>query len=149
VSILSPRELDRKIAECKLQADHVRDEYAWLYNGAWWADRRGAQIREDADPNAKAAGAGRQKGTGDPTGEVATARDKQAARRALKRALESVERGLGELRSAEYTLKHALESDHDPIPSTRGRALLTRAELAEARAAKERRMQRGEGHGDG
>lgn len=149
VSFPSVHEMNRQLAEAKLQIDHLGEEYAWLLNGAWRPDKRGATIRED-DASAKASGGGgRQKGTGDPTGEVATARDKEAARRALRRALDSIDRGIKELRSAEYTLKHALESDRDPIPSTRGRALLTRAELADARAAKERRAQRGEGHGDG
>lgn len=88
----------------------------------------------------------------DPTGAVVGSEARAKLRRACQRAAKNLQEASAEIRSANFILEHALDI-MDPRPSADLPKTLqyrvSRAELAESRNAKARRLQAGAGFGEG
>lgn len=87
----------------------------------------------------------------DPTGNAATGIPQERIRNAVRKAQREVERAMKALENAEAILNHALEraDEHVPVREDHLYPPIPKRELADARQAKRRREERGEGWGNG
>ena len=139
MTALTPHEVDRIASRLRAVLDQITTEYRWVHTIAYGSSRRGETLEGSMK---------HPSGPSDPTGGIVSSTDKLYARRALIRTTDALTDALAEATSARYSLTHALV-DREPAPAQIGRSMLTRAQLAESRAAKSRREDRGEGWGDG
>ena len=131
-----PRELERRLGQIEHLVAEIRDQYRWTHG---WANNRsrsgeGGKVTK-GDVN-------------DETGTIVVAKDKEMARRAMTHANETVNEALSALRSAAFTLSHAIP-DREPVPTALEPSFLTRAEKAQSHEAKQRREINGQGWGSG
>lgn len=87
----------------------------------------------------------------DPTASNATGVPQERIRSAVRKAQKEVDRALRCFENAEAILNHALEraDEHVPVREDHSYPPIPKRELNEARAAKGRREERGQGWGDG
>jgi hypothetical protein len=113
-------------------------------NLRWANGLRFGRIRAVDTPNV------RTSTKSDPTGNTATGLPQERIRNAVRKAQREIERAMKAFENAEAILTHALETADQHVPLREEfRPTISRGELAQARAAKTRREERGEGWGDG
>ena len=133
MTVPTPAEIDASIRTMVEHLRTIKTEYRWVHGAAFSravADEAKVQV---TSPN-------------DPTGELATDRGRSLMRRQMYRASEAVEEALTELSRATGALRSAAPPDPGGIrfEALRNPRSASRADLAEARAAQERRELRGE-----
>lgn len=131
----TPREIERKLAAIEEFCREVREDYRWSYPWSRARSRSGE-------------GGKTTKGTvNDETGNVAFARDKVHARAAMRHTANMIDHAFADLRSAAGVMRKAM-GDKEPEVRPLEPAFVSRAELAESRAAKQRREAEGRGWGE-
>lgn len=130
-----PEEMRADLKRIAAQATLLQREYAWAHGAAHGTSRHGRSEgggHYTGDPN-------------DPTGNVVSSAQKQKARRACAYAAKQVEEAQAALRSAIHSCAQAMKDTHEPAAEPLGMgSLVTRAELASSKEARERREERGD-----
>ena len=138
-AVMTPGEFDRAANQLIEQLARASVSYRWSHASAF-----GKAVHGD--------GGGVRSGVSDQTGDIATSNPRDTLRYGMKVAVSDLVDAVAAMREANYMLDRAISA-----VDTSGSADLkladqfrvSRAELADSKAAKERRIERGEGWGEG
>ena len=138
-AVMTPGEFDRAANQLIEQLARAAVAYRWSHASAF-----GKAVHGD--------GGGVRSGVSDQTGDIATSNPRDTLRYGMKVAGADLTDAIAAMREANYILDRAISA-----VDTSGSADLkladqfrvSRAELIDSRAAKERRIERGEGWGEG
>jgi hypothetical protein len=138
MSAPTPAEFHRTLLDLTLLAGDLEQEYRWVHSTA--------HARTVTDEAKVQTG-----GPSDGTSGIVTSTEKARQRRALAHAHERVKDAIADLRRAQSALLHGEERTPERVrfEQLRNPVTATREEVRQSREAQARRMERGEGHGDG
>lgn len=151
-SLLKPAELNAELAEILQLVRSIGREYPWVHAAAFAPSVQDpSEVTARGGPRASRPpeDSGTDPAHSDSTGNVVASSAKVRARRHAGRAVREVQRAVKNLRVGVDELADALgavdRETYNPGPWPR---TATRAEIATARDARERRRERGEDHGE-